>query len=55
MKQIARANNVAIAKNLDPKEITDALRATLKVGAALEIPVEETEEFFYQVLEIHDT
>jgi len=54
MKQIARANNVAIVRSLDPKEITDALQEALKVGAVLLIPEEEVEALFYKVLEVTD-
>jgi len=53
MKQIARANNYAIVKSLDPKEITDALQSTLKLGDALLMPAEEVEDLFYQLLEVH--
>jgi hypothetical protein len=54
MKQLARANNVAIAKSLDPREITEALQETLKLGAVMLIPEEELEALFYKVLEVHD-
>jgi hypothetical protein len=53
MKQFARANNVAIAKSLDPREVTKALKSTLEVGAALQVPVEEVEKLFYAFLEMH--
>lgn len=53
MRQIVRVNNVAIAYDLNPYEITDALQRALKLGAAVQIPVEEMEELFYQILRVH--
>ena len=35
MKQIAKANNVAIAHGLNPCDFMDALRVTLKIAEVL--------------------
>ncbi len=54
MKQIARANNFAIAKSLDPRKLVEALQEALKMGPVMLIPVDEMEDIFYEVLEVYD-
>jgi len=49
MTQIARANNFAIAYNLDPREFTEALQKALEIAAVMAIPQVTIEDFIYGV------
>ena len=50
MKQVMKANNVAIAHDLDPCKFTEGLRIALSIAEILELPQDEAEERFYAVL-----
>ena len=49
MKQLMRASSFAASRNVDLREIVEVLQSALKMGKALDIPAEETEEIFYRV------
>ncbi len=50
MAQIARANNFAIAYNLDSHDLVEALQSALNLAEILAIPRDVIEDFIYGVL-----
>jgi len=51
MKQIARANNAALAYDIAPRKLVEALREAMEVAERVfEIPQDVTEDLFYKVL-----
>ena len=54
MEQITKANNFAIARDLNQEDVVEALRIVLGTGEALGIPSDKTEELFYLVGRFYD-
>ena len=50
MKQLARANNVAIARGLNPREFAEILHQALEASRVMGISPEEVEDGIYAVL-----